>query len=169
MNTFEKKESYLHDSAKTVFVEGICGRRYKEGLFYPSDMFLYAKGLNVDSLPGVGSCDVSWNITLEKEMTTINELTGTPYRSFIPDIYIYDESTNDILLVEVVHTSPITNEKLDEINKWMIMTKKNTPHCGDIRVFEVSAVDILKIDKYSHDKDTHTWKLPMKFLAKYEL
>lgn len=168
MDKFEKKESYLHDSAKIVFVEGICGRSYKEGLLYPSDISIYAKGLNVSSQPNVGSCDVSWNITLEKEIFIIDESTGKSYRSFVPDIYIYDESINDILLVEVIHTSPITNEKLIEINKWILATKK-TPYCGDIRVFEVPAVDILKIDKYSHNKDSHAWKFPIKFLDKYEL
>ena len=165
---FDKQESYLHDAAKTVFVEGICGKTYKEGNFYPSDIEIYAKKGEVEHISGVGSCDVAWNFTIEKEIMQLNKL-GQPYRSFVPDIYIFDECTNDIRLIEIVHTNGISQNKFSEIKKWISYVKANTPHCGDIMVYQIPAIDILNIDKYSHAKDSHSWKFPFKFLEKYEV
>jgi hypothetical protein len=168
-NEFNKRESYLHDLAKIAFVEGICGRKFKQDGFYPSDIYLYNNNIEVsrNSTDSYGSCDVAWNITLEKKLFNINETNKIEYLSFIPDIFIYCEDSHNIYLIEVVYTNPISEKKKLEINKWISLEKTKCKHQPNIELFEIPAMDILKVNKYRDD--THSWKFPLKFLDKYKV
>jgi len=150
---FKKRESFIHDSAKKVLVEDLCGRELDKNGYSPAYKYKQKEG-------SVGDCDVAYEFQLEKEFYLNGVL------SFITDILIKRDDMGDYWFIEIHNTHKITEDKKNRIKEWCDVNSVT------YSLFEIPVNDIMKIDKFNHMsyikyKTHNVWKFIPNFLDDY--